>query len=74
MCDRRSLAICERGLVLVTDPAHKQRFVIYRDYGSQPGRKDFTIQSLTNRGAPDATNDKILIFDNAAGTALRVNF
>ena len=35
--------------------------------------QDFPIQSLTNRGAPDATNDKILMFDNVAGTALRVN-
>jgi hypothetical protein len=29
---------------------------------------DFTIQSLTARGAPDATNDKIPLYDNAAGT------
>lgn len=29
---------------------------------------DFTIQGLTARGAPDATNDKIPIYDNAAGT------
>jgi hypothetical protein len=29
---------------------------------------DFTIQGLTARGAPDATNDKILLYDNAAGT------
>lgn len=29
---------------------------------------DFTIQGLTARGAPDASNDKIPIFDNAAGT------
>lgn len=29
---------------------------------------DFTIQGLTARGAPDAANDKMLIFDNASGT------
>lgn len=29
---------------------------------------DFTIQGLTARGAPDAANDKLPIFDNAAGT------
>jgi hypothetical protein len=29
--------------------------------------QDFTIQGLPNRGAPDANNDKILIFDSAAG-------
>lgn len=29
---------------------------------------DFTIQGLTARGAPDASNDKIPIYDNAAGT------
>jgi hypothetical protein len=28
----------------------------------------FTLQSLTARGAPDATNDKIPILDNATGT------
>lgn len=30
--------------------------------------QDFTIQGLTARGAPDASNDKIPIYDNAAGT------
>ncbi len=30
--------------------------------------QDFTIQGLTARGLPDATNDKILLYDNAAGT------
>jgi hypothetical protein len=30
--------------------------------------QDFTIQGLTARGAPDATNDKIPLYDNAAGT------
>jgi hypothetical protein len=35
---------------------------------STANASDFTIQGLTARGAPDATNDKILIFDNAAGT------
>jgi hypothetical protein len=29
--------------------------------------QDFTIQSLPARGAPDANNDKLLIFDNATG-------
>lgn len=29
---------------------------------------DFTIQGLTARGTPDATNDKLVIYDNAAGT------
>jgi hypothetical protein len=29
---------------------------------------DCTIQGLTARGAPDATNDKLLIYDNAAAT------
>lgn len=29
---------------------------------------DFTIPSLTARGAPDAANDKILIHDNGSGT------
>lgn len=29
--------------------------------------QDFTIQGLPARGAPDANNDKILIFDNATG-------
>ena len=59
--------------MLVTDPAHKQRFVIYRDYGSQPGRKDFTIQSLTNRGCHPSHRDATIAGDNVAGTALRVN-
>lgn len=30
--------------------------------------QDFTIQGLTARGAPDATNDKIPLYDNASGT------
>jgi hypothetical protein len=30
--------------------------------------QDFTIQGLVARGAPDATNDKIPLYDNAAGT------
>jgi hypothetical protein len=30
--------------------------------------QDFTIQGLTARGAPDANNDKLLIFDSASGT------
>lgn len=30
--------------------------------------QDFTIQGLTARGAPDAANDKLLLYDNAAGT------
>lgn len=29
---------------------------------------DFTIQGLTARGAPDAANDKMLLFDNSSGT------
>lgn len=29
---------------------------------------DFTIQGLTARGAPDANNDKILIYNNSTGT------
>lgn len=29
---------------------------------------DFTIQGLTARGAPDAANDKLVIYDNSAGT------
>lgn len=29
---------------------------------------DFTIQGLTARGSPDATNDKIIIYDNSSGT------
>jgi hypothetical protein len=35
--------------------------------GSTANVQDFTIQGLPARGAPDANNDKILIFDNAAG-------
>lgn len=30
--------------------------------------QDCTIQGLVARGAPDANNDKLLLFDNAAGT------
>lgn len=30
--------------------------------------QDFTIQGLVARGAPDAVNDKIPLYDNAAGT------
>lgn len=36
--------------------------------GSTANATDFTIQGLTARGAPDATNDKIPIYDNSAGT------
>ena len=36
--------------------------------GSTANVQDFTIQGLTARGAPDANNDKILLYDNAAGT------
>lgn len=36
--------------------------------GSTANVTDFTIQGLTARGAPDATNDKIPLYDNAAGT------
>ncbi len=35
---------------------------------STANASDFTIQGLTARGAPDATNDKIPLYDNAAGT------
>lgn len=35
---------------------------------STANEQDFTIQGLTARGAPDAANDKILIYDNAAAT------
>lgn len=36
--------------------------------GSTANASDFTIQGLTARGAPDASNDKLMIYDNAAGT------
>lgn len=36
--------------------------------GSTANVQDFTIQGLTARGAPDATNDRLLIWDAAAGT------
>lgn len=36
--------------------------------GSTADVTAFTIQGLTARGSPDATNDKIPIYDNAAGT------
>lgn len=36
--------------------------------GSTANVSDFTIQGLTARGAPDAANDKLPIYDNAAGT------
>jgi hypothetical protein len=36
--------------------------------GSTANATDFTIQGLTARGAPDAANDKIPLYDNAAGT------
>ena len=32
----------------------------------------FTVQGLTARGSPDANNDQLLIFDNAAGTLKKV--
>jgi hypothetical protein len=35
---------------------------------SPANASDFTIQGLTARGAPDATNDKLVILDNATGT------
>jgi len=36
--------------------------------GSTGAVADFTIQGLTARGAPDAANDKMLLFDNSSGT------
>ncbi len=36
--------------------------------GSTASVSDFTIQGLTARGTPDAANDKLPIYDNAAGT------
>jgi hypothetical protein len=36
--------------------------------GSTANVQDFTIQGLTARGAPDAANDKLVIYDNSAGT------
>lgn len=36
--------------------------------GSTANVSDFTIQGLTARGAPDAANDKLPIYDAAAGT------
>lgn len=36
--------------------------------GSTGAVSDFTIQGLTARGAPDAANDRMLIWDAAAGT------
>lgn len=36
--------------------------------GSTANEQDFTIQGLTARGTPDGANDKLPIYDDAAGT------
>lgn len=42
--------------------------IVGNPFGSPGKANAFTLASLPARGAPDPNNDKILIFDNAAGT------